>query len=355
MGRFKKILIIIRRSNGDVFLTDPLVRELKEKYNADIDVLINKDTQMVAKLNPFFNRIFTYDYGWKGLKKYFNEIKLFWKIFKRYDLAINLTTNDRSTRYAIFSAKKSISVVDNEKRKNWWKKLLLTHYYYNENKHIILQNLIPLQFLQSIPKTIEVNSYYNKEVFDNLTEKYSFLKDKYIIFHPSAQYEYKIYPLHLRNTLLNLLNTLDIPIIITGGKSSVDLNIATSIPKLKNVYNLIGETSLEEFIAISDNSSCYIGMDTLNMHIAASQNKKIFAIFGPTNHQIWSPWCNKLQTYAKTKELNQRYGNINIFQANMDCVYCGLAGCDDKHGKSECLDYINPSEIFLKVKKWIVA
>ena len=49
--------------------------------------------------------------------------------------------------------------------------------------------------------------------------------NKFFIFHPSAQYSYKIYPKNLRNELLSFLNTLEIPIIITGGNTEVDLNI----------------------------------------------------------------------------------------------------------------------------------
>ena len=93
----------------------------------------------------------------------------------------------------------------------------------------------------------------------------------------------------------------------------------------------------------------YIGMDTLNMHIASGQNKNIFAIFGPTLPQIWSPWSNETQSYAKESKAVQKYGNITLFQADMPCVACGLAGCDDKGGKSDCLYNIDPNTIFKEV------
>jgi len=101
-------------------------------------------------------------------------------------------------------------------------------------------------------------------------------------------------------------------------------------------------------------SICYIGMDTLNMHIAASQNKKIFAIFGPTLLNTWSPWSNKLQCATSKNLPKQTYDNITIFQANMECVACGLAGCDDKHGRSECLFNIKSNDIYEEVKSWLL-
>ena len=94
-------------------------------------------------------------------------------------------------------------------------------------------------------------------------------------------------------------------------------------------------------------------MDTLNMHIAASQNKRIFAIFGPTNLSMWSPWSNSLKACTTKNSPIQTYGNVTIFQADMPCIACGKAGCDDNHGKSDCLFNIKPDIIFNKVEAWL--
>jgi len=48
----------------------------------------------------------------------------------------------------------------------------------------------------------------------------------------------------------------------------------------------------------------------------------------------------------------QTYDNVTIFQADMPCVACGKAGCDDNHGKSECLYNIKPNVIFEQIEKW---
>ena len=87
------------------------------------------------------------------------------------------------------------------------------------------------------------------------------------------------------------------------------------------------------------------------MHIAASLNKRIFAIFGPTNLKMWSPWSNELQISATQNMPIQTYGNITIFQADMGCVACGKKGCNNS-GVSECLSYINPEIVFKEVNNW---
>lgn len=352
MQEINKILIIIQRSNGDVFLSLPLIRHLYEYYNSpNIDLLVNDDTIAISELLPFIKKIHTFSYHQKKYNRINQEKNLISKIFKKYDLSINLTSSDRSVLYALLAAKKSISAIEQDKAKSWWKRILLSNYYYFDNsKHILKNNLEPLNLLnidyENVIKPIEVS----EEVTFKIKEKLKSKKiETFLIFHPSAQYRYKIYPKSLRNRLLSSLNQLGIPIVVTGGSNEHDLQIKKQLPALSNVIDFIGETSLEEYFALSELSLGYIGMDTLNMHIAASQNKQIFLISGPTNLKMWSPWSNQLKLSAIEDYPVQTYGNITIFQANMPCVACGKAGCNDLHENSDCLDNISPIDIYKEV------
>jgi heptosyltransferase-3 len=217
-----------------------------------------------------------------------------------------------------------------------------------------MNNTIPLNLLKINCPKVEITANPKTEDIkniENIVQKEGI--KNFIIFHPSAQYHYKMLNTDIRNTLLKLLNSLNIPIIVTGGKASIDEEISKSLPQLANIHNFIGKTSLGEYIALSHFSQAYIGMDTLNMHIAAAQNKRIFAIFGPTLTSMWSPWDNLSGTYMTGTPPFYTYGAITIFQAYLPCVPCGKAGCDDKHGKSDCLAIINPNTIFQEVQKWL--
>ncbi len=346
-----KILIVIRRYNGDVLLTEPLIRALKSSLNAQIDILINQNTLAVAKTIPFIDNFILFSYEKTISKKLKSNFNLLKRVYKKYDLAINLTANDRNIYFATLAAKRVISVIEKDKKKSWWKRLLVDNYYFLEDNHIVLENLKALEFLGIKSKNIVVKAY-PKIKKEELLKKFPFLNKKYIIFHPSAQHNYKIYPTKSRNELLKLLNSLNVPILITGTNSKIDSKISKEIPKLNNIYNLIGETSLDELISIMSYAIAYIGMDTLNMHLAAALNLETFAIFGPTLPHIWSPWSNSIRSYAKNSlPPYQNYGNIHIFQANMSCVACGLAGCDNQGGVSECLYKIEPKFIFNKVQQ----
>jgi len=351
----KKILIIIQRANGDVFLSQTLINSLFEHYQSPtIDLLINDDTLAIARLIQNINYIHTFSYKKKRDNRWRQEKEIITALLNKYDLSINLTASDRGVLYALFAGKRAISAIEKDNKKSWWKQALLSHhYYFDTSKHILLNNLEPLKVLDikhhNTLKAPEVSEASLANVKTKLAE--NGIKD-FVIFHPSAQHNYKIYPKFLRDELLTQLSNLGVVVVITGSSNKIDTEIKSQLPKLPNVFDLMGETTLEQYLALSELSLAYVGMDTLNMHIAAAQNKRIFAIFGPTNLKMWSPWSNELKTATSKDSPMQTYGNITLFQADMPCVACGRAGCDDKHGKSECLDHIHPQVVFNEINKW---
>lgn len=356
MKKFK-ILIIIQRSNGDVFLSSPLIDTLYNHYkNSQIDLLVNDDTLGIAKTLNHISKIHLYQYRWRRMpifERIKKEFLLIKSIYRKYDLSICLTASDRSVFYAIISAKYSIAAVEKEWGKSWWKRLSLKKYYFVDTlKHIILNNAIPLDLLKigyTNLKTTAVPKQKDLEKIEGILQTKGI--KNFIIFHPSAQYKYKMLNTETINTFILLLNNLNISIIITGGKTEIDEEISNTIPKLSNIYNFIGKTSLGEYIALSHLSTAYIGMDTLNMHIAAAQSKKIFAIFGPTLTSMWSPWSNDLSSTHTV--FSNSYDNITIFQTKMPCLPCGKAGCNDQHGPSECLVNIQPHTLFNEIQQWL--
>ena len=227
----KKILIIIQRSNGDVFLSLTLINALYNNFHSpQIDLLVNDDTLAVARLLPNINFIHTFSYKKKHEKRWGQEKNLVKSIFRQYELSINLTASDRSVIYALLASKNSISAIEKENKKSWWKKILLTnHYYFDVTQHILLNNLESLKFLNIEKVTIQDSPHISEEVMDKVRKKLSMLSiSDFIIFHPSTQYRYKIYPQLLRNKLLSHLSNLGISILITGSRNQIDTEIKFS-------------------------------------------------------------------------------------------------------------------------------
>ena len=354
----RSILVIVQRSNGDVFLSSPLIEALFQAYGGPrIDLLINSDTLPIARTLPHIVEIFHFTYNGDGRGRGAQTTELLQKIVRRYDLSINLTASDRSVLFALVAGRKAVSAVEHDRKKSWWKRLLLSaHYDFDSSRHIIENNTTALDLLGIGTGKLAVFSFFSetaaKSVDRMLTDRGI---PEFIIVHPGAQYDYKVCPEKLRNELLKRLDRLGIPTVVTGSKSVLDLEIKRGLPKLANIHDFIGLTSMEELIALSNRSIAYIGADTLTMHIAASQNKRIFALYGPTILSMWSPWCNELGMGSSTNRPVQTYGNVTIFQADMPCVACGKAGCDDHHGASECLNRIDPDLIFNEIREWLTT
>jgi len=352
----QRILVIVQRSNGDVFLSSPLIEGLFRAYGSPhIDLLVNSDTLPIARTLPHIVDIHQFTYNGDGRGR--GTRTLLKKIVRRYDLSVNLTASDRSVLFALAAGRKAISAVEHNIKKSWWKRLLLSaHYDFDSSKHIIENNTAALDLLGIGSGKPTVCSYYSETAAQSVS---NMLEDRgihnFMIVHPGAQYDYKVYPEKLRNELLERLDSLGVPLVITGSKSALDLEIKRRLPKFANVHDFIGLTSMDELIALSDRSIAYIGADTLTMHIAASQNRRIFAIYGPTILSMWSPWCNELRRAARTNRSVLTYGNVTIFQADMPCVACGKAGCDDHHGVSECLYHIDPDVIFNEIREWLTT
>jgi len=352
----KSILIVVQRSNGDVFLSEPLIRGLFEAYGSPrIDLLINDDTLAIAHALPHIGEIHTYSYRLRAEGKKGQTADLYRKLFRKYDLAISLTASDRSVLFALAAGRRSISAVEPYPAKSWWKRALLSdHYLFNTGRHILENNTAALELLGIDSGSLEVRAHHSAAASSSVERM---LADRgigaFILFHPGAQYSYKVYPEELRLELLEKLDGLGVPIVVTGSKSAVDMEIKRSLPKLRNLHDFIGCTSMDELIALSACSMAYIGADTLNMHIAAAQDRQVFAIFGPTLPAMWSPWCNSLHRATGESMPLQTYGNITMFQADMECVPCGKAGCDDHHGRSDCLFRIEPETIYQEVASWL--
>ena len=81
----KKILIIIQRSNGDVFLSSSLIKAFYEHYETpQIDLLVNDDTLPVARVLPYVNCIHTFSYQKKKKQRWKQEKKIIQNIYKKF-------------------------------------------------------------------------------------------------------------------------------------------------------------------------------------------------------------------------------------------------------------------------------
>ncbi|MBN1471397.1 MAG: glycosyltransferase family 9 protein [Syntrophaceae bacterium] len=356
----EKILLIIRRSLGDVLALSPVINILSRRFpNVSIDLLVNEDTVAAAKLLDGINNVIPLDSHFlakAGFSSMAMQIKLIRRIFRHYDLAVSFTTNERSNIYAYMAGRISIGTREPTFSKNWWHRMLMDDgYQFNPQRHIVENNVEVLRRLGISIDRIVLSACYSDVAKQKVQ---SILKDmaidRFVIFHPTGKFLCRLYPEKQRNILLQLLNSLDIPIIVTGGKGEIDRQVAAQMPALKNVHSLIGKILLEECAALTDMSMAFVGVDTFNCHLAAAFNKPIFVIFGPNIPEIWSPWSNVLQKAGSQSAPVQTYGDITLFQSSLECVPCGhSARCGERDRLAPCMADIDPHVVFNEVKRWL--
>ena len=117
----KRVLFIATRQIGDVLITTPLIERAKELWpNAQFDFLGYKNKLSIIQGNPHIETwIETSERP--SLVEY---LKLFIKLFRRYDLALITQPSDRSYLYGILASKKRVGVIvddtKNAQKKSIW-------------------------------------------------------------------------------------------------------------------------------------------------------------------------------------------------------------------------------------------
>ena len=73
------------------------------------------------------------------------------------------------------------------------------------------------------------------------------------------------------------------------------------------------------------------------MHIAASQNTPVIALFGPSGAYNWGAWDNDVYECTYTaRNGTQKMGKHTMIQLELGCVPCGKDGCEGSK-VSDCL------------------
>ena len=376
--RVKKILVIKLRHIGDVLLTAPTLRALREHFSdAHIAVLANSGTEDVLTGNTSINEIITFDRSIKHLGQFRRSARemSFLKTVrnKGFDMTIDLTGGDRAA---------ILSFVSGARYRLGWKpnkgfigkKHLYTHCSEPDGRrHMVLQNLdimgqfgIKTENLSVNFHIPEVTRIFVKRIFDenNIPLNTSLSKGeqrevKVVHVHPTSRWLFKCWRDEYMAEIIRWLLDKGLTVIVTSSRESYEIEktkrILSLIPSLitHNASRLIdfcGKTSVKQLAAISEASQLFFGVDSAPMHIAAAVGTPVVALFGPSGAFNWGPWdngqgsrTNKLSQYPAQNGM-QNSGMHTVIQRDWNCVPCGKDGCAGSK-VSKCLEDMTPEMI----------
>lgn len=327
---------------GDVLLTTPLYSVIKQQFpHILIDVLIYKETASVLEGNLDISQIYQIDRTWKKqglISQLKNEYDLLGQLkTHRYGLIINLTDRWRgSWLTCLLKPRYSVSRTYSHRRGKLWRRTF-THIYSvpQKKRHAVEENLDAFRRLgvdlQCAEKglILEVSSVSEDKV-NGLLVKGELNDKRVVVIHPTSRWMFKSWSTASFSRVADLLIENGFFVVLVSGPESDEIKYVKSIEvDAKNaVLNLAGQLSINECAAIIKVADCFIGLDSVAMHIAAAVETPCVAIFGPTRDSTWHPWSVKHK----------------VITENFECRPCGLKGCGDGM-LSECIQAIKPEAV----------
>jgi heptosyltransferase-3 len=348
LSHVKKVLVVKLRHHGDVLLTSPVLSNLQAALSqAEIDVMVYKDTIPMLEGHPAVRKFWGYDRGWKKLnffQKHAQEFSLLNKIRReKYDLVINLTEGDRGAIVALVSGAELKVGFDPEGKGFIGKRRIYSHLVKNckTPRHTVEKNLDAIRKIGIFPTPEERDLFFaipeesKKKIRQLLEEKG--IKE-FFLFHPVSRWKFKCWPPSLVAKLIEELYSRGETIVMTSSPDVQELQMVDEILKLVPhvpVLNLGGKTSLKELGALIEMSRCLVCVDSVPLHMSSALKSPAVVLFGPSSDLNWGPWLNP---------------RARVVAQHLPCRPCLMDGCGGSK-MSDCLHSLPVSKVLQAIEQ----
>lgn len=324
-----KFLIIRFSSIGDIVLTTPVIRCLKQQVpDAEVHFLTKSSFLPVVQHNPYIDKIHLLAHSWELM---IEELKS-----ENYDYIIDLHHNTKTLRVKSALKKKAFSFY----------KLNIEKYIYTSLK----LNILPkIHIVDRYLKTVESFGVKNDGAgLDYFISKEEETKREDIPASHSAGFVAcvigaalgtKQWPVHKWKEFCRQLNH---PVILLGGPEDVTSgNEIAAIDDVK-VYNACGKFKLNESADLVRKAKLVVTNDTGLMHIAAAYKKTIISL-----------WGNTVPSFGMTPYYGVSMVPHTMVQVNKlwcrPCSKIGYKKCPLGHFK--CMEKIEVEQVLQIVKQ----
>ena len=261
-----KILIIRFSSIGDIVLTTPIIRCVKQQLNAEVHFLCKSAFAGILESNPYIDRIHHFP---KKLAEVIPALKAV-----GFDYIIDLHHNLRSRKVRAY-----LRVPTRAFPKFNLEKWLLVNWGVNR---LPKDHIVDRYFKAVISLNVE-NDGEGLDFFgapDSTEIRHIItLPDRYIAFAIGAAHATKRLP---NDKIIAICQKINKPIILLGGSGDAENGKTIAQATGPHVQNACGSLSIPDSAAVIRDSHLVISHDTGMMHIAAAFKKKIISIWGNT-------------------------------------------------------------------------
>jgi len=316
-----KFLIIRFSSIGDIVLTTPVIRGLKQQVeDAEVHYLTKHQFEGIVSQNPYVDKVFTLK---DNLKDTIEEIKE-----QDYNYIIDLHHNLRTS-----IIKRKTRLISFSFDKLNFKKWLFVNFKINRmpDVHIVDRYLATVSVFDVKNDGKGLDFFIpekDKVVPQNM---HSAFKGKYMVAVVGANHFTKQIPVE---KIVNTANKTGMPVCLIGGKDVVRQAFLIEEQLKVPFLNTVGKVNLNQSASLIEQSEIVLTPDTGMMHIAAAFGKKIISLWGNTVPQFG------MYPYLP-------HSDSKIFEVkNLKCRPCskiGFAKCPKGHFK--CMNGIDEKDI----------
>jgi heptosyltransferase-3 len=338
-----RILVVSLRRIGDLLLTTPLIRSLRRAWpESEIDVLVFSNISGIITGNPDINQVILMPPRPSAAE----SMRLFARLWRRYDIAISTQSGDRPVAFAFAAARLRIGVTTDE---DPWPARML--------KRMALQRRVPfadkLHRVEQMLRLVDALGIPRvPELVCPAAAPQSPLPGTggCAVIHASPMFAYKEWT---RNGWLAVaagLKERGIPIVAIGGPGEAERRYLAEIWNGVVEFRQVGWS---ETMALLAKARVYIGPDTSVTHLAAASGCPTVALFGPMDPRVWGPWpVGGLATPWAASGTIQNRGNVWIVQNPLPCLPCTFEGCERNiDSRSACLDELAPAQVMVAIDR----
>ena len=266
-----KVLIIRFSSIGDIVLTTPVIRNVKQQLNnGDVEVhfLTKKQFTPLLEHNPYIDVLHTIDEKVAPVLPQLQQVG--------FDYVFDLHRNIRSAQ-----VKRALGVMAFTFKKHNIEKWILVNFKINKmpNKHIVDRYLDTTKAFKIVNDQKGLDYFIPESDHVHIAKFFPNLTAPFVAFAIGGQHQGKILPNH---KIVEICNALPMPVVLLGGPEDASNGEDIVANSTNKVFNAAGKFSLNQSASILEQSQAVITHDTGLMHIASALKKRVISIWGAT-------------------------------------------------------------------------
>jgi heptosyltransferase-2 len=326
----RRILVIKWGGMGDVVISTAIMEDIHRAFpHAEIHLNAMRPWEKLFEHDPRFSKVWCVDLrgrerGVRGVWRWIRELRA-----GRYDLVIDLQTNDRS-RWMLTLAQLLGAAPRRMLGNHPVMPYTIRQTPMPPDSHgfAIMRNTLTAAHIPAhTPRPIVYPALRQDEQAQSLLEQHGLRRGEYAVFLPGSHAKglTKRWGADNYAALASLLFQQGTQqIVLVGGpdESAVCAEISALCPQ---IVNLCGKTELLQLPHIFRHAQFIVGNDTGTAHLAATSDRPVLVLCGPTDPQ-------------RVKPLGDQ---VTALQADLPCKNCYRKSC----GHHSCMKLLTPSRV----------